>query len=143
MIKLRSHVGCEPVYMTPLSSNCDLLAREGAVIEPGQVSAVATGVWIDQVNHNEIPAGSIPELQIRSRSSLAFKRRVVLANGIGTIDADYPDEIKVLLMNLGTTPVVIEKGERIAQMCLQLVLRINGVAIRGDARTGGFGSTGK
>jgi dUTP pyrophosphatase len=142
MITLRCHVDCEPVYMTPLSSNCDLQAREGAIIEVGQVSAVATGVWIDQVDHTKVPAGMIPEIQIRCRSSLAFKRKVILANGIGTVDADYPDEIKVLLMNVGTSPVVIEKGERIAQMCLNLVCRFPEVTVRGESRTGGFGSTG-
>ena len=82
----------------------------------------------------------IPELQIRARSGLAFKHGICLSNGVGTIDADYPDEICVLLSNTSTESFVIEKGMRVGQMTQNLVYRIQGLEVGGE-RTGGFGST--
>jgi len=87
------------------------------------------------------------EAQIRPRSGLAFKHGITCLNSPGTIDADYRGEVKVLLINLGQEPFVIERGERIAQMVFQLVpqVEITEVAelsetVRGE---GGFGHTGK
>lgn len=131
-----------PFYMTQHSAGADLRAARAAVIESGQVVCVPTGVWIDRVDWSVLPAGCIPELQVRARSSLAFKFGVTLANGIGTIDADYPDEIGVLLINHGRNAFKIELGDRVAQLVLNLVQRIPQLGI-GEIRTGGFGSTGK
>jgi dUTP pyrophosphatase len=94
-----------------------------------------------------LPAGY--EAQVRPRSGLAFKQGLTVANAPGTIDADYRGEVKVLLVNLGTEPVTITRGMRIAQMVIArhetaLWQEVeNPEALPGSGRgTGGFGSTG-
>ena len=107
------------------------------------MAAVPTGVFISGVEWDKVPAGFIPELQIRARSGLAFKKRIMLANGVGTIDADYPEEIRVLLINMGDEPFTIAPGDRIAQLVPALVVRLELGEINATAlRTSGFGSTG-
>ncbi len=130
-----------PSYATAASAAADLRAASELVIPAGQRGKVPTGVWIDQVDWKSVPTGMIPELQIRARSGLAFKYGIMLTNGVGTVDADYPDEICVLLFNSGTEPFIIQKGDRVAQITLNLVQRISGLE-SGGSRTGGFGSTG-
>ena len=145
MIKLRWSKGCEPKYQTRNSAAVDLHAREGCVIKAGAKAKVPTGVWIEQVLWESVPAQRIPELQIRARSGLAYKHGITLTNGVGTVDADYPDEICVLLWNSGPEEFVIKEGDRIAQMVLNVVQRIPFIDVN-DAnhnglRLGGFGST--
>jgi dUTP pyrophosphatase len=140
MFKLRFAEGCEPKYMTEHSAACDLVAREAAMIPAGKVGLIPTGVWIESVDWAAVPDGFIPELQIRARSGLARKQGISLANGIGTIDADYRDEIGVLLINHGEDIFVVQAGDRLAQMALNLVSRIPDLSF-GGLRTGGFGST--
>jgi len=141
MIHLKFSANAAPGYMTSGSSGADLRSTVDAVIPAGGRGRVPTGVWIKRVDWDLVPDGMIPELQIRARSGLAFKFGVNLTNGIGTIDADYPDEIGVLLSNTGTTDFEIKQGDRIAQMVLILVHRIPGISV-GSQRVGGFGSTG-
>ena len=141
MIKLRFSEGCEPTYATRESAGADLRAREDKTIPPGGRERVPAGVWIVGVDWDRVPAGQIPELQIRARSGLAFRHGIGLPNGVGTIDADYRDEIAVLLQNPGKDPFVIRKGDRIAQMMLNTVFRISELKAEGE-RSGGFGSTG-
>jgi len=141
MITLRYQEGCAPHYMTAMSSGADLRARESILIPAREVRRVPTGVWIAAVDTAAIPPGTIPELQVRARSGLAFKHGVTLANGVGTVDADYPDEIGVLLMNTGSTAFQVEVGDRVAQLVLALAYRIPELPI-GAERKGGFGSTG-
>lgn len=143
MFSLRFRTGFEPAYMTGASAGADLKSTEYLVIPPGRVGRVPTGVFIDRVEWNQVPDGFVPELQIRARSGLAFKKQITLANGVGTIDADYPDEICVLLLNLGTEPFQINPGDRIAQLVVNLVGRLQlESAVTTSVRTGGFGSTG-
>jgi dUTP pyrophosphatase len=130
-----------PSYATAASAAADLRAANDLVIPPGERAKVATGVWIDRVEWEKVPRGMIPELQVRARSGLAFKHGIMLTNGVGTIDADYKDEICVLLYNSGRESFVIQKGDRIGQITLGLVSRINSLPIGGE-RSGGFGSTG-
>lgn len=90
-----------------------------------------------------LPAGY--EAQIRPRSGTTFRKGLQIPNAPGTIDADYPDEWKVLVRNPGPNPVRIEHGERIAQMVIAryAVLPIEtGTVERTTSRAGGFGSTG-
>ncbi|MCX6124873.1 MAG: dUTP diphosphatase [Proteobacteria bacterium] len=142
MISLRStSPDLLPAYGTAASAAADLRAAADLVIYPGERAKVSTGVWIDRVNWDLVPKGMIPELQIRARSGLAFKHGIMLTNGIGTIDADFPDEICVLLYNSGREAFPIQKGDRIAQIILNLVVKIPGLA-EGGTRSGGFGSTG-
>jgi len=142
MFKLRCEPGHAPVYMTEWSAGADLTAREEVVLQPGKVAAVPTGVWIESMDHIAFTQEKYFELQIRARSGLAFKYGIMLANGVGTVDADYRDEIKVLMLNTGSESYKISVGERIGQMILAEVSRISGLEVRGK-RTGGFGSTGK
>ena len=116
----------------------DLCAVEHAVIAPGTGLAVATGLSI------ELPSGY--EAQVRPRSGMALKFGVTVANTPGTIDPAYRGEIKVILINHGREPYVIEPGDRIAQM---VVARYEAVeweeselsdTLRG---AGGFGSSGR
>jgi len=82
---------------------------------------------------------------VRARSGLALKKGLALANGVGTIDADYRGEVGVIVVNLGSEPVTIARGERIAQLVLAPVVRavFETAELNGTARgAGGFGSTG-
>jgi dUTP pyrophosphatase len=130
-----------PQYMTKGSSGVDLCAHihEEYLLEPGEYALISTGIAI------ELPEGF--EAQIRGRSGLAAKHGVGLVNGIGTIDADYRGEIKIILINWGKEPFKINRGDRIAQMVIQRVEQVDliltdrlGTTLRGD---GGFGHTGK
>ncbi len=107
-------------------------------IPPGGRAVVPTGLVL------EIPPGF--EGQVRARSGLALKKGLALANGVGTIDADYRGEVGVLVVNLGGDPVTIARGERIAQLVVAPVARAvfeEAGELRGSARgAGGFGSTG-
>lgn len=106
-------------------------------LQPGDRALIPTGF------RARLPEGF--EAQIRIRSSLAWKRGLTVPNAPGTVDADYPDEWFVLVLNAGTGPVRIEHGERIAQIVLnrfEVAEWVEGeVAITTD-RVGGLGSTG-
>ena len=92
-----------------------------------------------------IPPGF--ELQIRPRSGIAVRHGVTVINSPGTIDADYRGEVRIGLINLGTEPFAISRGDRIAQMVLAPVARMRlEPAARLDAtgrNAGGFGHTGR
>jgi dUTP pyrophosphatase len=130
-----------PSYATPGSAGLDLVAAvpaDGAVtLLPGARAALPTGLAI------ALPDGF--EAQIRPRSGLALRHGVTVLNSPGTIDADYRNEILVILINHGTDPITIERGYRIAQLVVAPVTRIGWREVDtldASARTGGFGSTG-
>ena len=129
-----------PAYATPLAAGLDVRADNAEPIElkPMQRAMVPTGLFL------EIPAGY--EVQVRPRSGLAAKRGVTVLNAPGTIDADYRGEVCVILVNLGTEPFVIERGERIAQLVLarhEVIEWEESEELAASERgTGGFGSTG-
>lgn len=129
-----------PGYATPGSAAVDL-RNAGATftLPPLGRQLVSTGLAI------ALPPGT--EAQIRPRSGLALKRGISIINTPCTIDSDYRGEIRIPLINLDAAPQVIEHGERIAQMLVAQVVRIEWQAAgelpgseRGD---GGFGSTGR
>lgn len=129
-----------PNYETMDSSGMDIRANLEApvVLKPLARSLIPTGLFI------ELPCGY--EAQIRPRSGLAWKKGITVLNTPGTIDADYRGEIKIILINLSDQDVVIENGERIAQMVIASVSQVSLIAVdilnetnRGD---GGFGHTG-
>ncbi len=129
-----------PAYMTPGSAGLDLLARvdESVQINAGARAMISTGISV------EIPSGY--EAQVRPRSGLAARHGVTVLNSPGTIDSDYRGEIKVVLINHGTEPFIINRGDRIAQLIFSPVTRIEWDeteslvdTVRGD---GGFGHTG-
>ncbi|MFM1931050.1 MAG: dUTP diphosphatase [Bacteroidota bacterium] len=129
-----------PHYETLLSAGMDLRANLASVItlRPLQRALIPTGLFI------ALPEGM--EAQIRPRSGMAYKKGITVLNSPGTIDADYRGEIGVLLVNLSDTDVVIEDGERIAQMVIAKHERIAWTEVEELSETargaGGFGSTG-
>ncbi len=129
-----------PSYATDHSAGLDLRAAVDShiVLKPLERSLVPTGFIF------EIPEGY--EGQVRPRSGLAVKRGITVLNSPGTIDADYRGEVKVILINLGQEDVVIERGERIAQLIIAPVSRVDLVEVEEVSATqrgeGGFGSTG-
>ena len=129
-----------PEYATHAASGMDLsaLIDQPLTILPFERILVPTGI------HLSIPEGY--EAEIRPRSGLANKFGVTLVNTPGTIDADYRGEIKVLLINFGREPFVVNNGDRIAQMVFRSVSRARLKVVDALPETergrGGFGSTG-
>jgi dUTP pyrophosphatase len=130
-----------PAYQSDGAAGFDLLAAIDMPIElaPGARALVPTGLAI------ALPPGY--EAQVRPRSGLAARHGVTVLNSPGTVDADYRGEVKAILVNLGTEPFLITRGERIAQMVVAPVTRALLVEVENlddTARgTGGFGSTGR
>ena len=131
-----------PAYETKGAAGMDLRAAVEAdqplTLAPGKRALVPTGFVF------EIPHGH--EGQIRPRSGLAFRHGVTCLNTPGTVDSDYRGEVKVLLVNLGDEPFVVERGMRIAQMVIapvtQVTVREAAAASETTRGAGGFGSTG-
>jgi dUTP pyrophosphatase len=129
-----------PTYASDGAAGADLRAalERPLVVAPGERILVPTGLVL------EIPKGF--EGQVRARSGLALKKGLALANGVGTIDADYRGEVGVLVVNLGSEPVALARGDRIAQLVIAPVARATfeeAADLVDTARgAGGFGSTG-
>ena len=130
-----------PEYKTDGASGMDLIAfiKEPINIKPKASSLVPTGLSVAFAKDYEI--------QIRPRSGLAAKNNISVLNTPGTIDSDYRGEIKVIIYNHGNNEFIINDGDRIAQMILTPVFKMEleetldlPNTIRGK---GGFGSTGK
>jgi len=128
-----------PFYATEHSAGLDLFSAVDEVIRPMERKLIPTGIAI------ELPEGF--EAQIRPRSGLALRHGITLLNSPATIDADYRGEIKVLLINLGEEEFIIKRGDRIAQMVISQVVRVEWEEVEELSTTsrgeGGFGSTGK
>ncbi len=132
-----------PAYETTGAAGLDLRAAVGPTtpmtIAPGARALVPTGFSM------AVPEGY--EAQVRPRSGLALRHGITCLNAPGTIDSDYRGEIGVILINHGTEPFVILRGERVAQLVLAPVTRGDLVevdALEETARgAGGFGSTGR
>jgi dUTP pyrophosphatase len=99
-----------PRYQTPSSAGCDLHAGEDTILKSQGFKAVRTGLKIF------LPEGY--EGHVRARSGLAFKHGIGLVNGVGTLDADFRGEIKVIMINHGPEDFEIKKGDRIAQFVI-------------------------
>ncbi len=130
-----------PRYMTAGAAGMDLCAAIDAPITlaPGQGAAIGTGLAM------AIPHGF--EGQVRPRSGLAAKFQVTVTNAPGTIDEDFRGEIRVLLINHGREPFVVNNGERIAQLVIAPVVQAELVEVEAlddtERGAGGFGSTGR
>src|SRR5512143_1892794 len=107
-----------PRYHSDHAAGLDLMAAVGeeVTIEPGKRLLVPTGIAI------ELPEGY--EAQVRPRSGLALMHGVTLMNSPGTIDADYRGEVGVIMVNLGDAPFKVRRGDRIAQMIVAPVTRV-------------------
>ncbi|MDO9382010.1 MAG: dUTP diphosphatase [Hyphomicrobiaceae bacterium] len=131
-----------PAYQTEGSAGLDLLAAIDEtmpwILQPRDRTAVPTGLTL------ELPPGT--EAQVRPRSGLAWKHGITVLNSPGTIDSDYRGEVQVILINLGSEPFMIRRGERIAQLVIAPVTRATLAATLVLSQTkrgaGGFGSTG-
>jgi dUTP pyrophosphatase len=139
-IKLLRRPGAPlPAYMTVGSAGVDLGADidNQLVLAPMARALIPTGVAI------ALPPGF--EAQIRPRSGLALKHGLTLVNSPGTIDSDYRGEIQIIAINLGSEPVVVQPGERIAQMVVQRVVRAQWQPVeelpQSGRQDGGFGHT--
>ena len=131
-----------PAYESDGAAGMDLRAALGdgetLALASGETALVSTGLSL------QIPAGF--EGQVRPRSGLAARHGVTVLNAPGTIDSDYRGEVKVILINHGPAPLVIVRGDRIAQLVIAAVTRaalVEAATLEETVRgTGGFGSTG-
>ena len=130
-----------PAYATSGSAGMDLKANipETICLQPMERQLISTGIFI------ELPLGY--EAQIRPRSGLAIKQGITCLNSPGTVDADYRGELKVILINLSGTAQMIHPGDRIAQMIVNKIEKVEWQAVSELNQTvrndGGFGHTGK
>ena len=129
-----------PSYKTDGAAGADVCAflTEPVTIAPGSFAMIPTGLFF------EIPQGY--EIQVRPRSGLAAKNGITVLNTPGTIDSDYRGELKIILINLGSSAFVVNNGERIAQIIVSPVTVADfkltdslSDTVRGEK---GFGSTG-
>ena len=141
LIKKTNRKVITPKYKTDGSSGMDLSAflDKEVVIKPNSSELIPTGLQV-----------AIPEeleIQIRPRSGLAAKESIGVLNSPGTIDSDYRGELKIILFNHGKEDFIINNGDRIAQMVLVPILKMEFEEVDSLPDTvrgqGGFGSTGK
>ena len=141
LIKKTSKEVITPKYKTDGSSGVDLSAflDKEVVIKPNSSELIPTGLQV-----------AIPdelEIQIRPRSGLAAKKSIGVLNSPGTIDSDYRGELKIILFNHSDKDFIINNGDRIAQMVLVPIVKMEFEEVDSLPNTvrgqGGFGSTGK
>ncbi|WP_446897171.1 dUTP diphosphatase [Clostridium sp. LBM24168] len=127
-----------PFYAHKGDAGLDLFSVERVLIKPMERKLVSTGIRI------QLPENT--EAQVRPRSGLALKNGITLLNSPGTIDEGYRGEIRVIMINLGDKPFLVEENMKIAQMVIKPVERVQVEEVseltdteRGE---GGFGSTG-
>ena len=141
LIKKTNKEVTTPKYKTYGSSGVDLSAflEKKVVIKPNSSELIPTGLQV-----------AIPEeleIQIRPRSGLAAKENIGVLNSPGTIDSDYRGELKIILFNHGKKDFIINNGDRIAQMVLVPIIKMEFEEVDSLPDTvrgqGGFGSTGK
>ncbi len=137
-----------PAYAHPGDAGADLSAAEDVVLPPGGRAVVGTGLAV------AVPEGFAAF--VHPRSGLAARHGIALVNAPGTIDAGYRGEVRVILVNTDPTePFTVRRGDRIAQLVVQPVVRARfvpvpelppppaGPSTNGTRGTGGFGSTGR
>jgi dUTP pyrophosphatase len=143
-VQIAREPGCEdlplPVRMTPGAAGMDLHAAvvEPVILEPGERRLISAGFRL------ALPEGY--EAQVRPRSGLAVRHGIGMVNSPGTLDADYRGVVQVILINWGREPFTVSRGDRIAQMVIAPVMRVEWeeaealpLSERGD---GGFGHSG-
>lgn len=129
-----------PQVMSSGAAGMDIFATndDPVILNPGETSAIETGFAI------AVPAGY--EAQIRPRSGLALKKGIGILNSPGTIDSDYRGEVKIILTNFSRQPFTVSRGDRIAQMVICPVMRVEWDEMKelpdSDRGEGGFGHTG-
>lgn len=129
-----------PTYASTDAAAFDLAAAEQVEVPPGAIRLIGTGLVV------EVPSGYF--LGIFARSSTPLKRGLVVANGVGVLDADYcgpTDELKIQVLNITGVPIVVAPGDRLAQGIVLPAPRVEWEEVASIDRTtrGGFGSTGR
>lgn len=138
--RLANFKGELPAYQSSGASGMDVRAQleESITLKPGERTLVPTGLSF------EIPEAY--EIQARPRSGLSARQGLTVLNTPGTIDADYRGEVKIILINLGQEPIVIQDQERVAQLVVAPVIKAQFIEVSELGETqrgaGGFGSTG-
>lgn len=126
-------------YQTRGAAGLDLYAAQALILAPSRWALVPTGFAM------ELPPGTVGD--IRARSGRALREGLTVLQGVGTVDEDYRGEVQVLLINLGPEPVRIERGDRIAQLVVLPVVRVEITEVEtlsdSDRHAEGFGSTGQ
>jgi len=143
-VKIKLKHGAEdlplPAYATLGSSGMDLYAdvEKDVTIAPGEIKLISCGFYMS------IPEGY--EAQIRPRSGLALKHGITLVNTPGTIDSDYRGLLSLIVTNVGRYPYTVRRGDRIAQMVINEVVRgeceVSDELEETVRSSGGFGHTG-
>ncbi len=129
-----------PVYARPGDAGLDLLAATDVSLKPGERAAISTGLAI------AIPPGYAGF--VHARSGRAAREGLALANAPGVIDSGYRGEIKAVVVNLDpASPIHVKRGEKVAQLVVQAVERVELEAVaelpRSERGAGGFGSSGR
>ncbi len=130
-----------PISMSDGASGIDLRAavKDEEILKPGEIKLVSTGIQV------AIPSGF--EGQVRPRSGLALKHGIGIVNSPGTIDSDYRGTVGIILINQGKEPFSIKRGERLAQLIICPVTRVELKLVEELESTkrdsGGFGHTGR
>lgn len=134
-----------PTYAKPGDSGMDLrawISETNITLNPLERRLIHTGIYV------EIPYGY--EIQVRPKSGQALKRGLVVLNSPGTIDLSYTGEICIITINLSNEPIIIEDGEKIAQMVLcpvehegtAIITYVDEITTETERGDGGFGHTG-
>ncbi len=131
-----------PSYESPGAAGADIRASlpesRAITIEAGQRLLVPTGLSF------EIPINF--EIQVRPRSGLSLKTDLLVVNSPGTVDSDYRGELKVIMGNFGKKPIMVEHGDRVAQLIVAPIIQADFLVANelsaSDRGSGGFGSTG-
>lgn len=144
-VKIVNKSGFEnPQYATAQSAGLDIKASSfiddfTGTLEPGERTLIKTGIYL------ELPEGI--EAQVRPRSGLALKQGVTVLNSPGTIDSDYRGEVGIILINNGNKSVIINHGDRIAQLVFAKFEHVRFDEVTELSNTergkGGYGSTGQ
>lgn len=127
-----------PQFATAESAGFDFHALESCVLKASSHALIRTGLCM------QIDKGY--EIQVRSRSGLALKHKIMVLNSPGTIDSDYRGELQIILANFSTQDFVINAGDRIAQGVVNALPQVNIIEVaevnETERNTNGFGSTG-
>lgn len=127
-----------PTYEHPGDAGADLYSNEDVIIHPDNYNTVGTGIAL------ALPDGWVG--LVHPRSGIASRMGVTVLNAPGTVDSGYRGEVKVILINHGSIPFIIRKGDRIAQLVFQKVETANFVEVQNLDETvrggNGFGSSG-
>lgn len=133
-----THTGLAPMKAHPTDAGYDLVATTDKTLAPGQRALIPTGL------HINLPAGTVG--YVCSRSGLAAKHGITVLNAPGVIDSGYTGEIFINLINLGSEPYTVQRGDRIAQLIIHQTVDVDWQRVTEFEETqrgnNGHGSTG-